>query len=648
MAEPENETLVDTQIESADDKRTSRRDSKRGKKRRESNSDAVTQQQPSPSDHLSSEQLQDEPAQEEGRTEEPLQRRNSRSRRSSRRLTTNEASNEVRAAEEHQEEHKRRHKRHSKSRRSHKSNRSLTQESIMDGSAPTTSHENHSSDDSYDIMSDIRNFQVWDDEEIPTKSVGKKRKDKKKKQPESRNENNDPPGRRCSQKKCVWIGVFGLAIAIGGGLAYLFLVHPPSNDSPAPDVRISEKTAAPVTADRTLTPTATPNIILLPSARPTQFLLYDAPSEEDCIAIQNRQMIPGQEELPVETLYIDMDVTLSPASSRLDISIVTALLANKINTVLVPEITGCLDDSTFRRDLQEDDAMKYIIANAAVEAFQSANGVCTSSGTLPCFKVAVVFDLAVKAENVKYLTLYRRISSAFGNNGQSLLKKLRLEDRFQEIVLENLYLEDRSISPTIAPSHSPTTLPPSIPPSRTPTMHPSKNPTQSPSNLATHSPTRPPSPPPTPFPTTRGTPQPTRNPTPRPTERVVQTSALTYPREIVSSNGVLSTSLNIAERSFTIPNSNIRITGRLLGGQFPGPTLRLKAGDSLQINFSNDLDNQGLTYIHNRYSGVDDSNLHFHGLYVSGELPSDDVTYVSFRSTGMLIGLNRNMFLTQN
>ena len=37
---------------------------------------------------------------------------------------------------------------------------------------------------------------------------------------------------------------------------------------------------------------------------------------------------------------------------------------------------------------------------------------------------------------------------------------------------------------------------------------------------------------------------------------------------------------------------------------------------------------QGIPYIHNRFSAVDESNLHFHGLHVSGELPSDDSTHV--------------------
>jgi FtsP/CotA-like multicopper oxidase with cupredoxin domain len=94
---------------------------------------------------------------------------------------------------------------------------------------------------------------------------------------------------------------------------------------------------------------------------------------------------------------------------------------------------------------------------------------------------------------------------------------------------------------------------------------------------------------------------------------------------------LLSTTLTIAEASYTIPNSNIRVNSRLLNGEFPGPTFRIKPGDTLQVTYNNDLADQGIGYVHNTYSGNDESNVHFHGLHVSGELPSDDTTYVSMR-----------------
>jgi len=621
--------------------KSSRRQRRRHKETEESNSDVVVaRHQSSSSDDLSSEELKDEPTQADSpRYRQLLQRNNSRSsrrrgsvkdddsRRSRRRSETPYKGRSKASEDREGDKKKRRHKKHrgnSKSRRRHKSTRALNHDDNADD-CQNRDKSSGEDDSPYDIMSDIRNFEVWENEDMSTS--GKK---KKKKQVDQ-NKEDEPHHGPCTSRKWIWIGILGFAIVIGGGLAYLFLVHPPTNNDSTPDdVQVSEKTPptdAPVAVEaETKTPSEAPSSDrnVFPSSSPTVELRFDAPSEKDCVAIQNGEMIRGQEELPVETLYMDMDITL--ATSGMEMTDVTTLLANQIQNVLVPEFTGCKEKdsgSAFRgRASRPDDAMKYIIANASVQAFQSANGICNlPTGSLPCFKVAVLFDLAVKANDVKYLTLYRRISSSFGEDGQSLLRKLGLEDTFQEIIVENLYLEDRSVSPTVAPSPRPSTAPPSIPPTRLPTIPPSKNPTQSPSNLSTKSPTIPPTP--------RPTPVPTQPPTPSPTPRSVQTSTLTFPQEIVSSNGLLSTSLSIVERSFAIPNSNIRINGRLLGGQFPGPTLRLRAGDTLQIAFSNDLSDQGLTYVHNRYSGVDDSNLHFHGLYVSGELPSDDVTYVS-------------------
>ncbi|CAJ1966398.1 unnamed protein product [Cylindrotheca closterium] len=102
------------------------------------------------------------------------------------------------------------------------------------------------------------------------------------------------------------------------------------------------------------------------------------------------------------------------------------------------------------------------------------------------------------------------------------------------------------------------------------------------------------------------------------------------PPTILSANGTLSTTWSLESATVSIPNSNIEITSRLFNGQLPGATLRIQPGDTLKINFQNLLtDNNGaLGYVHNTYSAADETNLHFHGLHVSGELPSDDVTHV--------------------
>ena len=46
----------------------------------------------------------------------------------------------------------------------------------------------------------------------------------------------------------------------------------------------------------------------------------------------------------------------------------------------------------------------------------------------------------------------------------------------------------------------------------------------------------------------------------------------------------------------------------------------------MTVHFKNQLPDQGSAYVHNQFSAADESNVHFHGLHVSGELPSDDST----------------------
>jgi len=48
----------------------------------------------------------------------------------------------------------------------------------------------------------------------------------------------------------------------------------------------------------------------------------------------------------------------------------------------------------------------------------------------------------------------------------------------------------------------------------------------------------------------------------------------------------------------------------------------------LHLHFISELEQSGKAYKHNSYSVPNESNLHFHGLHVSGEVPSDDTTLV--------------------
>ena len=99
---------------------------------------------------------------------------------------------------------------------------------------------------------------------------------------------------------------------------------------------------------------------------------------------------------------------------------------------------------------------------------------------------------------------------------------------------------------------------------------------------------------------------------------------LQEPPVIRSSGGALDTVITLERKTHS--RDGLSITSRLFNGLLPGPTLRIQAGDILSIHFQNNLIDQGIPYRHNRPSAPDESNLHFHGLHISGEEPSDDAT----------------------
>lgn len=85
-------------------------------------------------------------------------------------------------------------------------------------------------------------------------------------------------------------------------------------------------------------------------------------------------------------------------------------------------------------------------------------------------------------------------------------------------------------------------------------------------------------------------------------------TALTLPSELVSSGGVLRVELDAAPRTVTVGGERVTMLG--YADRVPGPTLRLRPGDLLQIRLRNGLD--------------EPTNLHVHGLHVSPEGNGDN------------------------
>ena len=85
--------------------------------------------------------------------------------------------------------------------------------------------------------------------------------------------------------------------------------------------------------------------------------------------------------------------------------------------------------------------------------------------------------------------------------------------------------------------------------------------------------------------------------------------ALVQPEELRSSGGVLTVSLESSSQKVSIAGRDVRALS--YNGGVPGPTLRVRAGDTLNISLRNGL--------------ADPSNLHVHGLHVSPENNGDNM-----------------------
>lgn len=100
---------------------------------------------------------------------------------------------------------------------------------------------------------------------------------------------------------------------------------------------------------------------------------------------------------------------------------------------------------------------------------------------------------------------------------------------------------------------------------------------------------------------------------------------LVQPPSVSSSSNVVDTYLNIKYSNWQSAGHSV-INGRLFNGTHPGPTIFLKPGDTFRIAYENSLTYQpNAVQTGESYKKPDNSNLHFHGLHVSGELPSDDI-----------------------
>ncbi len=103
------------------------------------------------------------------------------------------------------------------------------------------------------------------------------------------------------------------------------------------------------------------------------------------------------------------------------------------------------------------------------------------------------------------------------------------------------------------------------------------------------------------------------------------------PKVVYSRDGVLAVTLRVSEQAVRIQQADgvrTEIT-RTYNGQVPGPTLRLRAGECLQLELVNQLppnpESGPKAAEHNRPGRFNTTNLHTHGLHVSPAGNSDNV-----------------------
>jgi len=115
---------------------------------------------------------------------------------------------------------------------------------------------------------------------------------------------------------------------------------------------------------------------------------------------------------------------------------------------------------------------------------------------------------------------------------------------------------------------------------------------------------------------------------------IAHAATLIQPAQTVSANGQLDITLSIQYGTWSQDDDSgfSLVNTRLFDGLLPGKTIVIEPGDTVKILYKNDLElqdsaKQDEVLYNNEYHIPDHSNIHFHGGHVSGELPSDDVTY---------------------
>ena len=98
-----------------------------------------------------------------------------------------------------------------------------------------------------------------------------------------------------------------------------------------------------------------------------------------------------------------------------------------------------------------------------------------------------------------------------------------------------------------------------------------------------------------------------------------------------------SGTLEIGEATFTIGGETLTTRAyRQAGSNYsiPGPTIKMEPGKKYVVRFRNNLPYEAPSPEHNVFKDPNSTNIHTHGLHISGETPADDVTRMFEGGTG--------------
>jgi hypothetical protein len=159
-------------------------------------------------------------------------------------------------------------------------------------------------------------------------------------------------------------------------------------------------------------------------------LVYDPPTAEDCTAIVNGFKVKGQDDMIVEYLDVDTDVTLD---SDVDLEPLLPDFLERMKQQLVPALAECPEDD--RRGLRgirllESSNAKYVIANSRVQVEYLPVASCAVGSSKNCHRVLVKLELFLKGS--EYVSTLMNVIYGVGLK-RPLVETLGLESPYSQI-----------------------------------------------------------------------------------------------------------------------------------------------------------------------------------------------------------------------